>query len=232
MNPAMMALMSGSGGRGGLNPMALGMAGADMGGMQDLLMMQALSGASGSGGTAGGLDPVTMMMLGGGAGGPSSDMLQQMMMMNLLRGNNQNGQGNSQAGQQQSMATNIANMLSGPAGSNTVITPSEHNALWGAVSMSGNAQRVMDAISSPTDRIALERDGLTGLNPMMTMSMCPRPTQCTFAFCENPEIPFTPETFYVCRGCPRCPMDPAQRNMMNMMSQMGGGTTGSRMTFP
>ena len=60
------------------------------------------------------------------------------------------------------------------------------------------------------------------MNPMMTMSMCPRPTQCTFTFCENAEIPYTADTFYVCRGCPRCPMDPAQRNMMNMMSSMGG----------
>lgn len=120
MNPAMLALMSGAGGRGGgLNPMALGMAGAEMGGMQDLLMMQALSG-SGAGGTGGGMDPMTMMMLGGGAG-PSSDMMQQMMMMNMLRGNGggNNNQGSSSQGQQSSMATNIANMLSGPISSNT-----------------------------------------------------------------------------------------------------------------
>ncbi|XP_052811162.1 RNA-binding protein FUS-like isoform X2 [Mya arenaria] len=249
INPAMMAML-GQGGMSGMGGMAM-MPGMGME-MNDILQYQMMSNMGRSGGSAGsagsgsssaggsgmGMDPTSLMLLSGGGlgGGMSNDLMQQMMMMNMMNQNPDQGQGQAQGqgqGQGQAQGGGIYSRIAGMLGDmGSGISPAQQGQMWTYLTMKQLTERIMSAVSDPTGRVQLERDGILTApdttTQMMIASMCPRPTGCMMPFCgETAEIPFTPESFYMCRGCPRCRLDTSQQSMMNMMSQFRGNRGGA-----
>jgi hypothetical protein len=203
-----------------------------LGGMeaQDLAPMMALSGASGAGGgssgTGGGFDPTMLMLLsqtGGGLGGGLGEMLPLLMLSQSM---NQRQQPMA-APALNPMAAQLLKML-GSTGTN--ITPGQQSILWSALSMKNKLQDLMRAVSNPELKIKLENSGLVpNLNTYYKLTACPAISlsQCPLALCENRKMLHTPESFYMCKGCPTCPLDAKQRKMLDMMKMMNPGQGGA-----